>query len=74
MTDRSKINLQQRWVTTQELAAYLGFSTKWVTRRVAEGMPHARMGSRLRFQIAAVEQWLHERDEAKSNCTVWWDK
>ena len=46
------------WLTTAEIADYLGFSTKWVTRRVAEGMPHARMGARLRFKISQVEPWL----------------
>jgi excisionase family DNA binding protein len=46
------------WLTTAEIADYLGFSTKWVTRRVSEGMPHARMGARLRFKISQVEPWL----------------
>ena len=51
----------ERWLTTIELAEYLGFSSKWVTRRVGEGMPHARMGSRLRFKISQVEPWLVNR-------------
>jgi len=55
----------ERWITTQELADHLGFSTKWVQRRVKEGMPHARMGSRHRFKISVVETWLRERAEAK---------
>lgn len=48
----------ERWVTTRELADHLGFSTKWVTRKVSDGMPHARMGSRLRFKVSEVERWL----------------
>lgn len=51
----------ERWLTSSELAEYLGFSQKWVTRRVAEGMPHARMGSRLRFKVSQVEPWLMNR-------------
>lgn len=74
MTDKPEISLAGRWVTTKELAAYLGFSTKWVARRVAEGMPHARMGSQLRFQITPVEDWLHERDQSTGKATVWWDR
>lgn len=48
----------ERWLTTQELAEHLGFSTKWVQRRVKEGMPHARLGGRLRFKATLVEAWL----------------
>ena len=54
----------ERWVTTQELADHLGFSTKGVQRRAKEGMPHAKMGSRLRFKVTLVEQWLREQAEA----------
>jgi len=48
----------ERWLTTQEVADYFGFSTKWVQRRVKEGMPHARLGGRLRFKVTLVEAWL----------------
>ena len=48
------------WIPTKALAAHLGFSTKWVTRQVAKGMPHARMGTRLRFKMSVVEAWLIE--------------
>lgn len=51
----------ERWLTTQELATYFGFSTKWVQRRVKEEMPHTRIGSRLRFKISQVEPWLIDR-------------
>lgn len=50
------------WITTRELADYLGFSTKWVSRRVAEGMPHTQMGGRLRFKASQVEAWLADRN------------
>lgn len=51
----------ERWLTCQDLADHLGFSTKWVQRRIKEGMPHTRMGGRLRFKASLVEAWLHER-------------
>ena len=49
---------QERWLTTREIAQYLGFSTKWVLRQVRLGMPVAIMGARYRFKITEVEAWL----------------
>jgi len=46
------------WLTTQQLADHLGFSTKWVQRKVKDGMPSERFGSRLRFKATVVEAWL----------------
>ena len=48
----------ERWLTTQEIADHLGFSTKWVQRKVKEGLPHERLGGRLRFKATIVEAWL----------------
>jgi excisionase family DNA binding protein len=51
------------WITKQQLARHLGFSVRWVEYRVAEGLPHSRMGGRLRFQRTAVERWLSDREQ-----------
>lgn len=51
----------ERWFTTQEIADHFGFSTKWVLRRVKEGMPHARIGARLRFKVSQAEPWLMDQ-------------
>lgn len=53
----------EAWVTKQELAHYLAFSTRWVEMRVQEGMPYRRLGGRMRFQITAVEGWIASRPE-----------
>lgn len=54
----------EAWLTKQQLARHLGFSVRWVEYRVLEGMPHARIGGRVRFQRSTVEQWLRGRSDA----------
>jgi excisionase family DNA binding protein len=48
----------ERWLTKQQLAAHLGYSTRWVEYRIHEGMPHERLGRRMRFRASDVETWL----------------
>ena len=52
------------WLTKQDLAQILGFSVRWVEYRLKEGMPHSRIGGRVRFQRSTVEAWLAEREAA----------
>jgi excisionase family DNA binding protein len=49
------------WLSKQQLAAHLGYSTRWVELRVREGLPSRKMGGRRRFRLSAVEDWLEER-------------
>jgi hypothetical protein len=49
------------WLTKRQLAAHLGYSTRWIELQVKDGMPCERWGGRLRFQVSAVEAWLKER-------------
>ncbi len=49
------------WLTKRQLAAHLGYSTRWIELQVKDGMPCERWGGRLRFQVPAVEGWLKER-------------
>jgi excisionase family DNA binding protein len=58
---REARNGTEPWITKQEVARHLGFSVRWVEYRIAEGLPHRRMGGRLRFQRTAVERWLSDR-------------
>jgi hypothetical protein len=51
------------WLTKRQLAAHLGYSTRWIEQQVKAGMPCQRWGGRLRFQVSAVEAWLKERYE-----------
>lgn len=49
------------WLSKRDLAAYLGFSVRWVEYRLAEGMPHKFIGGRVRFRRSDVEAWLDRR-------------
>lgn len=52
------------WVTKQQLANHLGYTTRWVEYRITEGLPFEQFCSRKRFRITEVEQWLRERSAA----------
>jgi hypothetical protein len=48
----------ERLVTKRQLARHLGFSERWIEMQVRDGMPHLRVGSRLRFRISEVEAYF----------------
>lgn len=53
------------WLTKQEIARHVGFSARWVELRVKhDGMPHLRIGGRLRFQKGPVDAWMIEYGKA----------
>lgn len=52
------------WVTKQQLANHLAYSTRWVEKQIVAGMPYAHVGSRKRFRISECERWLAERRTA----------
>lgn len=54
----------EAWLSKRDLARTLGFSARWVERRVAEGMPCERFGARLRFQRGPCEAWLRDQGRA----------
>ncbi|HYX86875.1 MAG TPA: helix-turn-helix domain-containing protein [Gaiellales bacterium] len=51
-----------RLLTTADLAATLQCHEETVYRHVARGMPHLRLGPKLRFDLDEVIEWM--RDEA----------
>jgi hypothetical protein len=53
-------------MSKQQLAAALGFSVRWVEYRLAEGLPHRRIGGRVRFQRSVAEAWLQDREQGSS--------
>jgi len=66
LSEARRIRLgNEPWMSRNDLARTLGFSPRWVSYRVQEGMPHKVFGGRLRFQRSVVERWLEER-EARS--------
>lgn len=66
LADRRRPNTGIDWsepfVTKNELALHMGFSVRWVERKVREGMPHHRVGGRLRFQKSTAVAWLMDQE------------
>lgn len=61
-----------RLLTKKQLAAELGFSTRWIELRMQEGLPSEQPTERYpyrRYRLADVEAWL-EAGERKSGGTV----
>ena len=56
MTDRF-----EPWLDKRGLAEHLACSVRSIQTALAEGMPHAVIFGRVKFQVPAVEQWLEER-------------
>ncbi len=67
MTDQGKVIpfpsrfMHEPWLSKKQIAAYFGYSVRWVEMMVREGMPCERIGSRLRFRISDVEPWVQRR-------------
>lgn len=50
--------------TKKELARRLNISERWIEYRMADGLPHYRMGSAVRFEPSAVLNWITAHQEA----------
>lgn len=48
-------------LTKRQLAATLGYSTRWIEHRMAEGMPSHLQGVRRMYDLDEVNEWLGER-------------
>jgi excisionase family DNA binding protein len=55
-----------RWLSVEEIAAYLGVQRdtvyKWVRLK---GMPHRKVGRLVKFRKAAVDKWIESGKAAK---------
>jgi hypothetical protein len=58
----AQVDWSEPLVTRHQLADHLGFSPRWVSGKVAEGLPHFRMGGSLRFQVSVAAQWLLDQE------------
>jgi hypothetical protein len=65
MRARQLAHGNEPFLSKQQLAEHFAFSVRWVEYRVAEGMPHVRLGGRLRFRTGECEAWLLEREAAR---------
>jgi hypothetical protein len=48
-------------LSKKQLAAYYGYSARWIELRVREGMPSEWIGGQRRFRLSLTDQWLRER-------------
>lgn len=66
MTDTS--NKEDRLITAEEAARYLGYAEGTVRNKAAAGeIPSVKLGTALRFRISELDSWIAERDaEAKA--------
>ena len=61
-TENNIAALQKRYMTTMELATYLGKSKWWVYDRIRQrGIPFIPMGRELLFDIRAIDSWLAKK-------------
>ena len=59
-TDTPQVSsiLPERWLTRRQIAKHYAFSTRWVERQTAAGMPGRRIGGEWRYKLSEVDDWL----------------
>lgn len=50
------------FLTKQQLAGQLHYSTRWIDLKTSEGMPYHQLGGRRRFRLSEVLEWLEDED------------
>lgn len=58
------------WLDKRGLAAYLACSVRSIESAVAEGMPHAIIFGRPKFQTSGVEAWLEQTGRLERRGTL----
>jgi hypothetical protein len=53
--------LKSGWLDKRAIAAYFDCSVSYIEKRMAEGMPHAQLGVRVKFKPDECESWLEEQ-------------
>jgi hypothetical protein len=48
------------WLDKRGIAEHFSCSVRSVEQALTEGMPHARIFGRVKFQVAEVEPWLEQ--------------
>lgn len=49
------------WVSKQQVANYLGRSTRWVELMARQGMPSRMIGGRRAYRLSEVDAWVAEQ-------------
>ena len=52
----------ERWLDEAELVDHFAgaFRSRWLRYRRAEGLPHWRVGGKVRYRLSEVVAWLEE--------------
>ncbi|MGZ6637860.1 MAG: HNH endonuclease [Solirubrobacteraceae bacterium] len=54
----------ERWLDKRGLAEHLACSVRSIETAITEGMPHAILIGRVKFQVSEVESWLRRTGNA----------
>ena len=65
--------MSEPWLDRRGLAEHLACSTKSVDRATADGMPHATIFGRVKFQVSQVEPWLEEHGHLERSAPADYD-
>lgn len=74
--------MTEPWLDKRGLAEHLCCSVRSIQTALADGMPHAVIFGRVKFQVSTVEPWLeargylihrHGRDDTVDDQTEWGD-
>ena len=59
------MNPEDRLMTAEEVAAYLGYALGTVYNKVQAGeIPHKRLGRAIRFRRSEIDAWIEENAQA----------
>lgn len=59
MTDATVHELEP-WLDKPALAKHLAVSTRWIERRLHDGLPSTWIAERRKFKVSEVEAWLEQ--------------
>ena len=66
----ARVALEERWLSTDQVAEALGVSRRTVDRWKAAGCPSMRIPPRLvRYSLAEVIAWLREQERAEDDAS-----
>jgi excisionase family DNA binding protein len=54
----NRTNIEERWLSVEEIAAYLGMSKDSIYRRIDKGFPAHKVGRLWKFKTDEVDRWV----------------
>jgi predicted DNA-binding transcriptional regulator AlpA len=54
----SSATSQEPYLCKKQIAAHLGYSTRWVELKMREGLPSKMIGGQRRYRLSEVERWI----------------